>query len=203
MILVPLYWFVPESPWWYVRKNRLDDAEATVKRLTDRSLHHEATSAVAAMVRTNQLELEEHSGAEPRWLDCFKGENLRRLEISALAWGGQVICGGNYTIGYCTYFFRQAGLATQDAFKFGLGVTACAFVGTILSWILLHRLGRRTIFIGGVGVLATVHYIIGGLAVVSATGNSSAKWGQAALTIIWVFTYDFTIGPLAYCKLPK
>lgn len=171
-----------------------------MKRLTDPSMHHEATSAVAAMVRTNQLELEEHSGAEPRWLDCFKGDNLRRLEISALAWGGQVICGGNYTIGYCTYFFRQAGLATTDAFKFGLGVTACAFVGTMLSWIMLHRFDRRTIFVGGVGVLAAIHYIIGGLAVASATGNSSAKWGQAALTIIWVFTYDFTIGPLAYCR---
>ena len=199
LILIPLYWFVPESPWWLVRKGRLDDAEKVVKRITDPSMHDEASSAVAAMVRTNQLELEINANP-PSWLDCFKGIDLRRTEISAIAWGAQVICGSNYTIGYSTYFFRQAGLATSQAFKFGLGVTAMAFVGTLLSWIMIHRFGRRTIFLCGVAILATLHYIIGGLAVVSASGNKSAKWGQAALTITWVFTYDFTIGPLAYCE---
>lgn len=102
-------------------------------------------------------------------------------------------------VSYCTYFFRQAGLATSQAFKFGLGVTAMAFVGTLLSWILVHRMGRRSIFLGGIAFLATLHYIIGGLAIVSASGNGSAKWAQAGLTMLWVFVYDFTIGPLAYC----
>lgn len=91
-----------------------------------------------------------------------------------------------------------------------------AFVGTALSWIMIHNFGRRTIFLSGITFLAALHYIIGGLAVVSEGGNGNAKWGQAALTIIWVFGeichlttvrpsslcvgYDFTIGPLAYCE---
>jgi SP family general alpha glucoside:H+ symporter-like MFS transporter len=50
-----------------------------------------------------------------------------------------------------------------------------------------------------VGPLAVIHFIIGGLAIVSATGNLGAKWAQSTLTLIWVLTYDFTIGPLAYC----
>lgn len=62
-----------------------------------------------------------------------------------------------------------------------------AFVGTALSWIMIHHFGRRTIFLSGITFLAALHYIIGGLAVVSEGGNGNAKWGQAALTIIWVF----------------
>lgn len=198
VVLIPLYWFAPESPWWFVRKDRLNDAEASVRRLANPSLDADSAGAVAAMVRTNKLEVEAAQGHNPRWIDCFKGVDLRRTEISALAWSAQVLSGGSYTIGYCTYFFRQAGLNTADSFKFGLGVTAAAFVGTLLSWIMIHNFGRRTIFVGGLFALASIHFIIGGLAIASASGNPGARWGQAGLTMIWVFGYDFSVGPLAY-----
>lgn len=94
VILLPLLWFAPESPWWLVRKDRLDEAERIVRRITDPSMHDEAPGAVAAMVRTNKLELEAMQGEQPRWIDCFKGVDLRRTEISAIAWAAQVMSGG-------------------------------------------------------------------------------------------------------------
>jgi hypothetical protein len=55
------------------------------------------------MVRTNQLEKEVTEGAS--YLDCFRGTNRRRTEISMLAFGCQVTC-GLYFATNSTYFFE-------------------------------------------------------------------------------------------------
>lgn len=195
LVLIPLYYFCPESPWHLVRKGRLDEAAAVLDRIYDPSVRGDTQAAVAAMVRTNNLELEMAKGEQPRWKDCFRGVNLRRTEISALAWASQVIAGGSFVIGYVTFFFRQAGLGVQDAFKMGLGVTACAFVGTCLSWFMIYRYSRRTIFVGGLFGLASIHLIVAGL---SFGGATATRWALCSLMLVWVMLYDFTVGPLAY-----
>lgn len=78
----------------------------------------------------------------------------------------------------------------------GLGGTAFAFIGTILSWFLLARIGRRTIFMWGEIMLACVLILIG---IVSAASSSAGSlWAQAALSLIWLFIYSLTVGPIAY-----
>jgi SP family general alpha glucoside:H+ symporter-like MFS transporter len=198
LILIPLYYFCPESPWWYVRKGRLEDAAKSVMRLSATSLHVDASAAVAAMVRTNTLEVEQAKGNQPRWIDCFRGTDLRRTEISALAWASQVIAGGSYVIGFSTFFFLQAGLNQRNSFSLGLGVSACAFVGTILSWTMIHRFGRRQIYVVGLSVLCAIHFVIAGLSFPSKEGNGAARWAMCGLIMVWVMIYDFTVGPLAY-----
>lgn len=78
----------------------------------------------------------------------------------------------------------------------GLGGTGFAFVGTILSWFLLARLGRRTIYLWGEIILAALLILIGILS--AADSSSGSKWGQAALALMWLFTYSLTVGPIAY-----
>jgi len=56
---VPLFvvaTLAPESPWFYVRKGRLEDAERSVSRLAQSSDDVKASHVVAMMVRTNDLE---------------------------------------------------------------------------------------------------------------------------------------------------
>lgn len=65
------------------------------------------------MKRTDALEQELE--ASTTYLDCFKGPNLIRTEISSMVYLIQVI-GGGPLIGYGVYFFIQAGLKTSDAF---------------------------------------------------------------------------------------
>lgn len=54
-------------------------------------------------------------------------------------------------------------------------------------------------YLGGLTVLCVLLFIIGILAIPSERGNANAKWGQATMVLLWVFTYDFTVGPIAYC----
>lgn len=116
-IIIPGMFFVPESPWWLVRKGRLDQAEAALKRLASSKVNTKAT--LAAIVETDRLERELEMGST--YWDCFKGTNLRRTEIAVGVYSTQVLS-GIYLINYGTYFFTLAGLKTEDAFYMGIGM---------------------------------------------------------------------------------
>ncbi|WOO80240.1 Maltose permease MAL31 [Vanrija pseudolonga] len=195
---VPLFLlvtFAPESPWFYVRKGMLPEAEAAVKRLSSKTNKVDPAKTVAMMVRTNQLEIDNETGSS--YLDCFKGVDLRRTEIACIGWAAQVLSGSSFA-NMPTYYFEQAGLSTEHAFQMGLGTMAMAFVGTCSSWITLTYFGRRTIYLVGLSVLCLLLFLVGGTSFPAET-QSGAKWGQAALVMLWVLVYDMTVGPMAYC----
>ena len=121
----------------------------------------------------------------------------RRTEISVVTWTIQILCGLQFA-NYSTYFFEQAGLQTIYAFDMTIGLYGAAFIGTCLSWVALNFFGRRQIFVTGLFCLAIGQFLIGGLSVAADNGHTGARWGQAALMVIWLFTYDLTVGPLAY-----
>jgi MFS family permease len=123
LIILPGLLFVPESPWWLVRKGRLAEAEHVLRRLASGKVNVRQT--LAAIVETDRLERELEMGST--YWDCFRGVNLRRTEISVGVYCTQVLS-GIYLISYGTYFFQLAGLPKEDAFSMGIG-----FLGKMLS----------------------------------------------------------------------
>ena len=65
----------PESPWWLVRKGRVEDAKKALLRLTslDRDTDFDADETVAMIAHTTSLEEQITTGSS--YLDCFKGVN--------------------------------------------------------------------------------------------------------------------------------
>jgi MFS family permease len=116
LVIIPGLFFVPESPWWLVRKGRMQEAEDALRRLSSKSVNVAATLAV--ITETDRLEQEMEAGST--YLDCFNKTNWRRTEISIGVYCTQVLS-GIYLINYGTYFFQQAGLATDDAFYMSIG----------------------------------------------------------------------------------
>ncbi|WWC85147.1 uncharacterized protein L201_000004 [Kwoniella dendrophila CBS 6074] len=194
-ILLPILAFAPESPYWFVRKGKLQNAEKTVRRIAPAAEQGRVQEIVSSMVRTNQFEKEVNQGTT--WADCFKGTNLRRTEISCVVWTTQILCGLQFA-NYSTYFFTQAGLSTIYSFDMTIGLYAAAFIGTCLSWVLLTYFGRRRIWLAGLTTLCFGQILIGVLSVVADKGHTGARWAQAGLMIGWLFTYDMTVGPVAY-----
>lgn len=81
---VPLFvgvWFAPESPWWLVRKGRIDDAKRSLLRLTsqNRETNFDADETIAMIRHTTEMERDITSGAS--YFDCFRGTDRRRTEI--------------------------------------------------------------------------------------------------------------------------
>ena len=67
-----------------------------------------------------------------------------------------------------------------------LGLYGIAFVGTVLSWPLINRFGRRTIYLGGlIGCFITL--LITGLLGIAPMSNTSASWAIGALLLVYTF----------------
>lgn len=99
------------------------------------------------------------------------------------------------------YFFLQVGMTEDQAYSVGIGSTALAFVGTILSWFLLTFIGRRTIYTTGITALTTTMLLIG---VISATSNNQASlWAQATLCLVWQLIYSLSVGPICYAIISE
>ena len=80
LVLMPIIFFAPESPWHLVRHNRLDEAEKSIRRLQQKSAGLDPKDTLATIVYTNNLE-ESLSVGTTYW-DCFKGFERRRTEVN-------------------------------------------------------------------------------------------------------------------------
>lgn len=78
----------------------------------------------------------------------------------------------------------------------GVGNTALGFVGTCLSWPLMMKFGRRTIYNCGMVVMTVILFTIGFLDIPK--HNTGAIWAQATLMDIWTFAYQMTVGPICF-----
>ncbi|KAF2202678.1 general alpha-glucoside permease [Delitschia confertaspora ATCC 74209] len=184
----------PESPWWLVRKERIDDARRMLLRLTSKQKGFNVDDTIAMMRHTNEMEKAATDGT--RYIDCFKGTDLRRTEIAAMVWFTQSFCGSSF-MGFSTYFFEQAGLSTSNAFSMTLGQYALGAVGVFSAWYLMSHFGRRTLYLAGLVSLVSLQLVIG-FCGIGRKDNKGLQWAIGAMLLIFTFVYDCTVGPVCY-----
>lgn len=197
-IVLSLIQFAPESPYWLVRHGQLDQARLTLKKLSTKHESDESIEQRLTFIRqTDSLEQEmEHASS---YLDIFRGSNNRRTEICTMVYCIQIFSGIPLCMNYSTYFFEQAGLASSQAFSLSLGSTAIGFFFTCLSAIALNWVGRRTIFNSGLYIVTILLLLIGFLDIApSYETNSSIRWAQASLVLIWSAVWQASLGPIMY-----
>ncbi|KAF7291456.1 MFS general substrate transporter [Mycena kentingensis (nom. inval.)] len=201
ILFIGIY-FAPESPWWLVRRGRLEDARKSLLRLTnvDREADFNADETIAMMQHTTQLEEKITAGAT--YWDCFKGTDLRRTEIVCMCWAMQNLAGNAFT-GYSTYFLEQAGLPASRAYDFALGQYGINMGGVFGAWFLMSRgVGRRSLYLYGLIGLCTILFILGFLGLVpeTATGekNRDAALATGSMMLVWAAIYQCTVGTVCY-----
>jgi len=119
--------FAPESPWWLVRQNRLEEAKLSLCRLTSGQDAQDIDKTVTLMVLTTEHERE--AGSSTTFAACFQGTDLRRTIIVMGCYCMQIIAGTTLRA-YSTYFFVQAGLSTTQAFNMSIVTYVLSFLGT-------------------------------------------------------------------------
>ncbi|TLD17935.1 uncharacterized protein PgNI_02340 [Pyricularia grisea] len=192
--LILAAWFAPESPWHLVRTGQLDKAKRSLARLSEPHQTVDLDATVAMMVHTNKLEMEERQGTS--YWDAFRGTNRRRTEIACMSFLSQITNGGALCYSG-TFFFQQAGVADDVSYYIGVGGKGVAFIGTVLSWGLIYRFGRRTIWIAGFTGIVMILWTIGFLAVPT-NQTLALSYAQSFMCVVWLGLYSLTVGPIVY-----
>lgn len=190
--------FAPESPYWLVRHDRIEDARASIRQIASKNVPDEIIDErLKLVIETDKLEQEMEQTTSYR--DLFKGSNLKRTEICCVVYSIQVLCGVPFAMNYSTYFFELAGFDPRKAFDLSLGSTAIGFVATCCSGISLSFIGRRPLYLAGFAFTTILLFIIGFLDIPKDYLERPAlSRAQAALMLIWSFAYQLTTGPLCF-----
>lgn len=194
--------FAPESPWWLVRKGKKEEAEKSMRALAPKSIGlspERAAAKINEMTLTCELEKQTEEGA--KYIDCFRGTNLRRTEIGCMVYLVQVFCGAPL-MGYSTYFFVQAGLTTSASFDMSTALFAIGFIGTVLSWFAMHKVNRRSLFLYGQYAMFVILVAVGAISA-GAGESAGSAWGIGALLLLFTFIYDMSVGPVCYALVAE
>ncbi|KAI5961233.1 MAL1 [Candida pseudojiufengensis] len=196
-IIIGVY-FAPESPYYLVRKGRIEEAKQSLKSLlTDNKYLPDKSLVVESMVTKIQLVIKEEdmTGKGATFKECFTGTDFRRTRIAAIVWMIQNVTGASL-MGYSTYFYQQAGLDTSMSFTFTIIQYVLGMFGTFGSWVLSRKLGRYSIFFYGLCIMLVLLLVTGGL---GCADSNSVSWGIGSMLLVYTFVYDISIGPIIYC----
>ncbi|KAJ7723023.1 putative maltose porter [Mycena olivaceomarginata] len=194
--LMVLMFLAPESPWWLVRKGRLEQAARSIERLGRKSrLNTDET--VAMMRRVVDLE---KSIIAPNYIELFKGSDLRRTLIVCGIYAAQNLA-GNLIANQAVYFFEQAGMGTNTAFALGLITSALQMIFVMLSWILTTYFGRRPIYLWGTAFNVVMLVALG---IAGSVGTSNAaSLAQASFGLIASVMFTFAAAPVSWCIIAE
>ncbi|ETS86836.1 hypothetical protein PFICI_00664 [Pestalotiopsis fici W106-1] len=187
----------PESPWWLVRKGRIDEAKAAIRMLTSPrpgSMDFDVDSHVEMMIVTDKFERQAQAGTN--YWHCFQKSDLRRTEIAAMVCITQAFCGVPF-MGYGVQFMVRAGLDTNSAFNLNVVQSCVGLIGCILAWWLMTYFGRRFLYLSGLSSMFVILMAIGFLGL-APDSNAGTSWAVGALIIFMLFLFQLSLGPICY-----
>lgn len=198
--IIPLFliaFFAPESPWYLVRRDKIAEAEASLRRLARKDYYTEQTMAqtIALMKHTN--EMERINAASSSYADCFRGTNLRRTAIVCMAWLIQILNGQSIT-NYAAIFLKAAGMPEVQAFNFNMGIQSVNIFCTIIAIVLMGMIGRRTFFFWGSAGIGLCMLVIGIMGFVPNSDSAGILIGLAVILILVQITFKVSLGPTTY-----
>ncbi|CAG8135031.1 unnamed protein product [Penicillium olsonii] len=182
--------FLPESPVWYIKKGREEDARKAILRL------YGSDSDVDARVETIKSELRqtedsESAAGQTNWKSIFSKEHRSRTLVAVLGLQAQNFSGGYFANTYQTYYFQLIGQA--DSFQLTAISSSLQLLSNFVALCLSDVIPRRKGLVGGGTTLMFWSVIIAGLSM-APKSNASANTAVLAFMITWSMLYTATVG---------
>lgn len=163
--------FIPESPYFLLRKEKLDEAAKALERLRNSKID----TSVLLQDMQALIVSERHAasiGKDTSWRECFQGTNWRRTRIILYAQGLPQMIGSSF-LANGPYFLISAGmtpLRTATVVEIGL---ALGVLSAIVTSVFMGKFGRRPICLFGTGIAVVLFLIMG---ISSCFKTSAALW---------------------------
>ena len=200
VIILPVVFITPESPWWLIRQGKVQEARDALDRLGNgRDPKVDFDKTLAMMQKTTLYEHKVESGGTI-W-DCFRGATRYRTEILIMIFFCQDFALSPIS---AAYFYEQLNIGTQKAFNMNIGGTAISMFCSLFAATFLRFFGRRSTFTTGIAILCVLQMIVGFLQLgKNYNEHPGFSYGQISLLYIAGAIYNLTIGPLCYSILSE
>ncbi|KAK2820960.1 hypothetical protein Q5P01_023919 [Channa striata] len=194
--LLTLPW-LPESP-RYLLIDR-GDRDACVRALGRLRGGEAPVLEMEEMLQEQQQQLSTalNSGsaasAKTPW-SLFKDRDLRsQLRTVMAASSAMMLCGNDSIYFYASYIFLEAGIPPEKIQYFTIGTGASELTASILSNLLIERVGRRYLLIGGYSLMSCWSVVFTSALIFQSRGVA----GMTYLSMACVFAYilSFGLGP--------
>ncbi|GLI82080.1 hypothetical protein PoHVEF18_010481 [Penicillium ochrochloron] len=197
-ILAAGLFLLPESPRYYVRCGRMEDALRSLERVRGQPGTNPAVQAELAEIKAN-FEYEKQI-ASTSWADCFKGGlsprgNLRRVIAGTCLQMFQQWTGINFIFYYGTTFFQSVGM--KNAFLISTIMNVVNVVTTPASFWMIEKLGRRTLLLWGAAVMCVCEFLVAIIGVAK-EGSQAASTCLIVFTCFYIAAFATTWGPAAW-----
>jgi len=175
---------LPETPRFYIKKGKHEQAARSLARLRRLDVDHPAVEAELAEITANHEY--EMSLGKATYIDCFKGNLGKRLATGCGLQALQQLTGVNFIFYYGTPFFKQSGIG--NGFTISL-ITSCINVASTFPGLyLVDRWGRRKLLLFGAIGMAVCQLIVAGVGL-EPVANQSAQKALVAFVCIYIFFF--------------
>jgi sugar porter (SP) family MFS transporter len=215
--------FLPDSPRYYVKKGKIEQATDALARVRGQPLDSVYVQNELAEIIANE-EYERALIPSTTWIgswaSCFKGSlwhqgsNLRRTILGTSLQMMQQWTGVNFIFYYSTPFLQSTG-AIDNSFLISLIFTLVNVCSTPLSFWTVERFGRRTILIVGAFGMLISQFLVAIIGITvgfnkthptpteddpdkTTANNIAAVNAQIAFIAIAIFWFASTWGPGAW-----
>ncbi|KAL3442396.1 general substrate transporter [Aspergillus insuetus] len=203
IVLVGGMLILPETPRYLVKRDNTQAAARSLSKLRRLPEDHESVRQELAEIQANhQYEM---SLGKSGYIDCFRGNLLKRLITGCLLQGLQQLTGINFIFYYGTQFFKNSGFKNEFVITL---ITNCVNVAsTVPGLYAIDKWGRRPVLLLGAIGMAVSQLLVAVLGTTT-TGqdaqgniivhNDAAQKAAIAFICIYIFFFAASWGPIAW-----
>lgn len=170
--------FMPESPRWFAKKGRYDEARAVLAQVRDGDVETEMDEIRELTEKARSMKKVTRTDLQTPW--------VKRIVMVGVAFGILIqMTGHNSVMYYAPTILKQTGLGTDTAITVSVGNGIISVLATVMGIYLIGKLGRRQmILIGYPGVVGSLILLGGAFLLPHSTFRSYAV---LALMMIFMF----------------